>query len=109
MTLKTGRVLLACLALAGAASPAAAQAVETAGVRALGMGGAFTALASDSSATWWNPAGIAAGPFLDLSLTRTALASDDLAPARREGLSSFALTTLPLGVAFYRFRITDIR
>lgn len=48
------------------ASPSAALAVETAafldigvGARGIGMGGAFTALADDSSAVYWNPAGLA--------------------------------------------------
>ncbi len=52
--------------------------------RAPGMGGAFVAVASDSSATWWNPAGLAAGPFVDLSVSRnTARAGGDQAPAWR--------------------------
>ena len=46
---------------------AGAQAIETVGERAMGMGGAFVAVADDSSATWWNPAAPAAGPFLDLA------------------------------------------
>ena len=29
-----------------------------AGLRALGMGGAFTAVANDENAKWWNPAGM---------------------------------------------------
>ena len=47
-----------------------AQIVESVGNRALGMGGAFVAVASDSSATWWNPAGLATGPFSDVSIGR---------------------------------------
>lgn len=41
-------------------SPAAAQVpVESVGgTRALGMGGAFAAVADDATATWWNPAGL---------------------------------------------------
>ncbi|MDD5302554.1 MAG: PorV/PorQ family protein [Elusimicrobia bacterium] len=56
--------IIAALALfLGAAS---ARAAETAafldigvGARGIGMGGAFTALADDSSAVYWNPAGLA--------------------------------------------------
>src|SRR5690242_5273284 len=44
---------------------AGAQTIETVGERAMGMGGAFVAVADDSTATWWNPAALAAGPFLD--------------------------------------------
>jgi hypothetical protein len=55
------------------------------------MGGAFVAVADDSSATWWNPAGLAAGPFLDVALARTA------------GASWFAAATPPFGVSYYRF------
>ena len=32
------------------------------------MGGAFVAVADDSTATWWNPAGQAAGAFFDVTL-----------------------------------------
>lgn len=69
--------------------------MESVGSRALGMGGAFVAVASDSSATWWNPAGLAAGPFLDLAIGKT----DDA--------SWFALATPPFGLSYYRLQITD--
>ena len=86
-----------------------AQAIELAGSRAPGMGGAFVAVANDSSATWWNPAGLAAGPFVDLALTRNALRSGgDQGPASRARLSSFALGTPPIGISYYRFRLTEI-
>src|SRR5690606_23301601 len=46
------------------AAPASAQLVfESAGERALGMAGAFVAVADDATAVHWNPAGLAAGPF----------------------------------------------
>lgn len=89
--------------------PAAAQVVEAVGGRALGMGGAFVAVASDSSATWWNPAGLPAGPFFDMALGRTVLETDAQLPATRHRVSSFALGTPPLGLSYYRFRITDIQ
>lgn len=38
-----------------------AQPFESLGSRALGMGGAFVAVADDPSAAWWNPAGLASG------------------------------------------------
>jgi hypothetical protein len=86
-----------------------AQAIEVAGGRAPGMGGAFVGVATDSSATWWNPAGIAAGPFLDMSLYwNVARTGGDSAPASRTRLSAFSLATPPAGVSFYRFRLTDI-
>jgi hypothetical protein len=56
------------------------------------MGGAFVALADDSSATWWNPAGLAAGPFLDVALARATQAS------------WFAAATPPFGASYYRFQ-----
>src|SRR6185503_6043469 len=56
--------VLCALGWSGAAG---AQAIETVGERAMGMGGAFVAMADDSSATWWNPGGLAAGPFVDIA------------------------------------------
>ena len=98
----------AFLILLGGA-PAAGQSFESVGERALGMGGAFVAVADDSSATWWNPAGLATGPFLDISMGRVSGSADSRLPASRSGMWSFTLATPPLGVSFYRLRITDIR
>lgn len=86
-----------------------AQIVEVVGSRALGMGGAFVAVASDSSATWWNPAGLAAGPFLDVSLARAVTESRGGPPAHRDTATWFALGTPPFGMSYYRLKITDIR
>jgi hypothetical protein len=42
------------------------------GARALGMGGAFSAVADDANGLWWNPAGIARSEFSEVTLTHTA-------------------------------------
>jgi hypothetical protein len=90
-------------------TPARAQTIEMAGSRATGMGGAFVAVANDSSATWWNPAGLADGPFVDLALVRNSVqAGTEQPPAWRGQLSSLTLATPPAGVSYYRFRLTDI-
>jgi hypothetical protein len=111
--LRVGLLLL----VAGAAAPAAAQVpVETAGgVRALGMGGAFTAVADDATATWWNPAGLStllADVVLDAG-SDTLLASPD-APADGHAAwraRPFALAVaLPmLGFTFNHLTMQDIR
>src|SRR5918992_3670909 len=103
--LKRSLSLVACLFLFDTA--ARAQVVETVGSRALGMGGAFVAVASDSSATWWNPAGLAAGPFVDLALARAATETVGELPANRSKASWFALGTPPFGVSYYALKITD--
>jgi hypothetical protein len=89
--------------------PSAAQPFELVGQRALGMGGAFVAVANDSSATWWNPAGLATGPFLDLALGGASGAVNTNFPASRTGVWSFSLSTPPFGVSYYRLKITEIR
>jgi hypothetical protein len=111
---RTCRLLLFCSLIIGlgfvaGVTRASAQSIEIVGSRALGMGGAFVAVANDSSATWWNPAGLAAGPFLDVALARTVMDIDEVLPAARAGASSFALATPPIGISYYRLRITDIR
>jgi hypothetical protein len=75
----------------------------------MGMGGAFVAVASDSSATWWNPAGLATGPLSDVTTARSATELNDNVPGRRDRVSSFAATTPAVGFSYYRLRITDIR
>ena len=110
-TLTLRRWALASVLVVGPVSAASAQVVETLGSRALGMGGAFVAVANDSSATWWNPGGLADCPFLDMALAgavtdRTGRA--DSLPAGRDRASWFALATPPFGFSYYRLRITDI-
>ena len=50
---------------------AQAQPFEALGTRALGMGGAFVAVADDASAAYWNPAGLVTGDFLSLLVDHT--------------------------------------
>ncbi len=82
--------------------PATAQIVEAVGERALGMGGAFVAVANDSSTTWWNPAAQADGPFFDLSIGRAESDRRDAYPAGRDRVSGFALATPVIGFGVYR-------
>ncbi|HZI80792.1 MAG TPA: conjugal transfer protein TraF [Vicinamibacterales bacterium] len=100
-------VLLCVLAWPGAAR---AQTIETVGERAMGMGGAFVAVADDSSGTWWNPAALAAGPFVDASVgwSRTEFRRDG-EPRGRTTPVAVSLSTPPFGVSYYRFRITNIQ
>ncbi len=101
--------VLCCLFPLFFPSLASAQIVETVGSRALGMGGAFVAVADDSSATWWNPAGLAAGPFFDLALARAVTRTGEDLPAGRDRGAWFALSTPPFGVSYYRVRIAAVQ
>lgn len=89
-----------------AAWPAAvlAQPYESVGLRALGMGGAFVAMADDASATYWNPAGLATGRFFSFVFDTGRTQSD----AERVSGSLIAVGTPPLGVAYYRLSSTAV-
>lgn len=98
-----------CTCVGAAQATASAQVTEVMGSRAAGMGGAFVAVASDSSATWWNPAGLAAGPNFDMALARAVVDVNTDLPVWRHRTSGFALGTPVLGLSYYRFRLTDIQ
>lgn len=99
-----------CLLGAGMAG---AQTFESVGTRALGMGGAFVAVADDATATWWNPAGLATGAMVDVVVAtgrlETRTSPSALPPAARRFGTVIALTTPALGVSYYRLRLTDIQ
>jgi hypothetical protein len=99
--------VFAMLSLAGVR--AAAQTFEALGTRAKGLGGAFVAVADDATAVYWNPAGLARGPFLSVvvdygELTRGADEDGRVSgePAFRDGSTVIALATLPVGLSYYR-------
>jgi len=71
------------------------------------MGGAFVGVATDSSATWWNPAALATGPFLDLTLGwQVSTVAGDL-PAERDHAAWIAIASPPVGFSYYRFRVAQ--
>jgi hypothetical protein len=98
-------------------SDARAQAADAVGVRAQGMGGAFTAVADDATATWWNPAGLAGGAFASAVLetgTHQEPSSDHDAtgapvPASRTDARGFAAAFPALGVSYYRIRVSEMQ
>jgi hypothetical protein len=94
---------VASLAALGLPSRANAQIIESVGVRAQGLGGAFVALADDATASWWNPAGLNAGGLFSGILEATQLQTGD--PASR----GFALSIPSLALSYYRLPISGIR
>jgi F plasmid transfer operon protein TraF len=89
------------LTLAGQAS---AQTTDVIGVRAQGMAGAFTAVADDSTAGFWNPAGLAGGAFANgiLEYSRPEREVD-------QSVSGFSAAYPALGITYYRLPISHIR
>ena len=81
-------------------APALAQTEAPVGVRAAGMGGAFTAIADDASAVFWNPGGLASGAFFSLVLDRNSM--DD------RSATLIALGTPPLALSYYRTATAEL-
>ena len=89
------------MVLAAATSVSAQTEAPSVGVRAAGMGGAFTAVADDASAAFWNPAGFASGSYFSLVADANIL-------DRRSGFL-VALGTPPLGLSYYRTAIAEVK
>lgn len=79
------------------------------GTRAAGMGTAFVGVADDASAVYWNPAGVATGPFVTFQLDLTDLRvqpgetpAESTQPGVRDTTRLMALSVTPLGLSYYR-------
>ena len=106
--------LVSCVLMA---APLIAQTTDTIGVRAQGMGGAFTAVADDATASWWNPAGMAGGAYFNALIEsgthrepptdRTS--AGDPQSASRAATRSLAVAFPALGLSYYRLRISEMQ
>ena len=76
------------------------------------MGGAFTAVSDDSTATWWNPAGLAGGAFVSAVTERASWRAPDQpptgGPGTRNGVTGFSIAYPALGLSYYRFRVSEV-
>jgi hypothetical protein len=105
------------VSLVSSVSRASAQPADAVGVRASGMGGAFTAVADDATASWWNPAGMAGGAYFNAliefgsqhqpSSDRTV--TGDPQTASRTEPRSVAVAFPALGLSYYRLRVSEIQ
>jgi hypothetical protein len=107
---------LAALAVLSFVPAARAQPYESVGIRAQGMAGAFVAIADDATATWWNPAGLATGAYLDSVIEygvdqrpRTPASASHLVPARETRARGIAMVFPAAGLSYYRIQISEIR
>jgi len=81
-----------------------AQGAEAIGVRAQGMAGAFTAIADDATAGWWNPAGLAGGSYFSTIIEYGR--ARDRPDSDVKGVS---MAFPALGVSYYRLPISQMR
>jgi hypothetical protein len=103
--------ILALIVFALIPRAAFSQTFDIVGTRALGMGGAFVAVADDASATWWNPAGVSNSLILDgiaeggtgrLTKSDNRPISDQAGSELTSGGVAFAFPVV--GVSYFRTR-----
>src|SRR5438876_11383514 len=83
---------------------ARAQTTDAVGVRAQGMAGAFTAVADDATATWWNPAGLAGGALFN-GLVEYGRPDRDSSETVRGVTAAYPA----LGLSYYRLPLSQVR
>jgi hypothetical protein len=102
------------LSAIGVPAQAAAQTTfEVVGARALGMGGAFVAVADDPSAVFWNPAGLVSGQPAGVTIEWVRFRSGDrnAGPAAgpwQRSAKFVSLGTWPIGLSYAGFDETVI-
>jgi len=86
------------------ARSAEAQSADAVGVRAQGMAGAFTAVADDATAAWWNPAGLAGGSYFS-----SVLEYGHLPNPADTAVKGVSIAFPALGLSYYRLPISEMR
>ena len=94
-------------------SASAQTSFEAVGSRALGMGGAFVAVADDPSAVFWNPAGLAGGQPAGATIewVRFRFGNQDASPSAgpwRQSAKFVSLGTWPIGLSYANFSDTRL-
>jgi len=111
------RAALAVAFVVVSVEAAHAQIYEAIGIRAQGMGGAFVAVADDATATWWNPAGLAGGAFVNTVIEYGTAQDPRLAtdpngvalPAWRSSTRGVSIAYPALGLSYYRLQVSQIQ
>ncbi|HWW87656.1 MAG TPA: conjugal transfer protein TraF [Vicinamibacterales bacterium] len=95
---------------------AAAQSGTGIGVRAQGLAGAFTAVADDATATWWNPAGLATGAIFNAVVEfdgfeepRAGSSSSGVVPSWQLSAGGLSVAFPAFGLSYYRLRLSEIQ
>lgn len=107
------RSLLIALALFWPVGASAQQVIESAGSRALGMGGAFVGVADDATSVYWNPAGLVKGPPAGMTIEWADFRIGNQRGPAVAGLSRrssklISLGTWPIGLSYGQFQHTEI-
>jgi hypothetical protein len=98
------RSLASVLSFLASSAVASAQTTDVIGIRAQGMGGAFTAVADDATAWYWNPGGLAGGPYLN-GLIEFAKPETSTS----ESVRGLSVAYPALGFTYYRLPLRQIR
>lgn len=93
---RTGLVIMLLTAMTGTAGAGLYEkgGANGLGARAMGMAGAYTALAADETAVWWNPAGLG-----EIDTLRFGTSLESLYDGRMRSLNLLGAMPLPSGAA----------
>ena len=104
--------ILSPVILLASTSLTTGQVFESVGTRALGMAGAFVAVADDATAAYWNPAGLPTGAFLSLVLDHASgetFPEGPDSPVASDSAGTFVgLSTNRFAASYYRLHVNEI-
>jgi hypothetical protein len=106
-------VLALVLVLVWAPAASAQISFETAGTRAMGMAGAFVAVADDASSVHWNPAGLVYGDPVGMTVGWDRLRFGDpklsaLAGASQDSNKFTSVATWPFAISYGHFHSAQV-